>query len=406
MHAAGMLTIACLTIGSGSAAARPVESLPGATTQPSIAIDAAFPGGNIRVDRIEGDRVLIRPDLRDTPRWWFYWYFRTRDAAGRTITFEFTDGNPIGVRGPAVSTDGGRTWSWLGVESVRNASFTYTFPAEAADVRFAYTIPYLEADLQRFLGTLRGNPHLKLVSLARTPKGRDIEALYFGRIGGQPEFRVLLTARHHACETMASYVLEGMIRSAIEDPDQRWLREHVEFLAVPFVDKDGVEQGDQGKLRSPHDPNRDYSGTSIYPAVRALRDGVPVWSGRRLRIALDLHCPYIRGGRNEVIHFVGLSGEDTWHELERFSRILESPPPAGLPYHAEDNLPFGQEWNNAAKLGEGTAMADWASGIPGVRVASTIEVPYANVSGSVVTPDSARAFGRALCEAIRRYLSR
>ena len=41
-------------------------------------IDADFPGGNIVLDRIEGDTVLLHQDLRDTEGDWFYWYFRER----------------------------------------------------------------------------------------------------------------------------------------------------------------------------------------------------------------------------------------------------------------------------------------------------------------------------------------
>lgn len=374
------------------------------TTRPSLQIDAKFRGGNILVDRIDGDRVYLHPDLRDTTRWWFYWYFRVRGAAGRTITFEFTDGNPIGVHGPAISSDGGRTWSWLGAAAVKKASFSYTFSQEADDVRFAYTIPYLERDLQAFLKLLGDDPHLKIASLGSTPKGRNIEALHLGQLDGKPDFRVLLTARHHACESMASFVMEGLVRSVLQDADKQWLREHVEFLVVPFVDKDGVEQGDQGKLRAPHDHNRDYAGKSIYSAVAALRERVPGWAAGRLRVALDLHCPYIRGPRNEAIYFVGTPDDRVWREVTRFAGILESLPPKGLPYHVKDNLPFGQDWNTAEKLGEGTSMARWAAGLPGVQVASSIEIPYANASGTVVTPDSARAFGRDLCAAIQRYL--
>ena len=369
-------------------------------------IDAQFPGGNVIVDRIDCDRVFLRPDRRDTPRWWFYWYFRVDGAAGRTLVFTFTDGNPIGVRGPAVSTDGGASWTWLGAEAVTDASFRYTFPTSAAEVRFCFTIPYLDGNLRSFLKTLAGNPHLKTATLCKTPKGREVACLRVGRLDGKCSHRVLLTARHHACESMASFVLEGVIQSVLTDADQAWLRENVEFLVVPIVDADGVEDGDQGKCRAPHDPNRDYEGRSIYPAVKALRELAAGWSDGKLRVALDLHCPYIRGGRNEAIFFVGLPNESAWRNLQRFSGILESLPPKGLPYHAKDNLPFGQEWNNLAKLGEGKSMADWASEIPGVEVASTLEIAYANDAGTPVTPDSARAFGRDLARAIRRFLER
>lgn len=105
-------------------------------TASSVIVDANYPGGNIIVERIEGDAVYLRPDLRDTQGWWFYWSFRVREAQGRTLTFRFSGDDPIGVRGPAVSTDGGRNWSWLGLEAVQDASFKYTFSANAEEVRF------------------------------------------------------------------------------------------------------------------------------------------------------------------------------------------------------------------------------------------------------------------------------
>ncbi|MBN2131680.1 MAG: hypothetical protein JW741_19430, partial [Sedimentisphaerales bacterium] len=69
-----------------------------------MAVDADYPGGNITLDRIEGDTVHVRPDLRDTEGWWFYWSFRVRGAPGRSLRFAFRGPNPLGVRGPAVST--------------------------------------------------------------------------------------------------------------------------------------------------------------------------------------------------------------------------------------------------------------------------------------------------------------
>ena len=79
---------------------------------------AIFPGGNIVIDRVDGDTVYLHQDLRDTEVFWFYWCFRVRGAGQRTLTFVFTQGDVIGTRGPAVSLDAGRTWGWLGSEAV------------------------------------------------------------------------------------------------------------------------------------------------------------------------------------------------------------------------------------------------------------------------------------------------
>ncbi len=76
----------------------------------------------------------------------------------------------------------------------------------------------------------------------------------------------------------------------------------------------------------------------------------------------------------------------------------------GLPYRDENSLPFGTAWNTAANYGQYKSGGRWAEEQSGVRLATTIEIPYANVGAAVVTADNARAFGRDLARAIRRYL--
>ena len=119
---------------------------------------------------------------------------------------------------------------------------------------------------------------------------------------------------------------------------------------MPIVDLDGVEDGDQGKNRQPRDHSRDYAGESIYPQVKAIRERLPAWSDGKLRIALDLHCPHIRGTHNEWIYFVGGPDEKIWKEVGRFSEILERVRTGPLPYKRENNLPFGQAWNKPANF--------------------------------------------------------
>ena len=382
--------------------------LPAASRAAAVEVDADFPGGNVDVERIDGDSIHVRPDLRDTVGDWFYWNFRVRGAAGRTITVHFTKGNPIGVRGPAVSIDGGKTWKWLGADAVRDASFQYAVPADAGDVRFAFAFPYQSQNLHAFLDRFKDNPHLRVEELAKTTKGRRVDVIRLGRIDGKAEHRVALTCRHHSCESMASFELEGLMETILADnregDDGDWLRQHVEFFIVPIVDLDGVEDGDQGKNRRPRDHGRDYAGESIYPQVKAIRERLPAWSDGKLRVALDLHCPHIRGTHNEWIYFVGGPNENIWQEVGRFSEVLERVRTGPLPYKRENNLPFGQAWNKPANFTAGISFARWAGELPGVRVASTIEFPYANVQGHEVTDETARAFGRDLARAIRTYL--
>ncbi|MHC4177088.1 MAG: hypothetical protein ACYSWU_06260 [Planctomycetota bacterium] len=372
-------------------------------------IDCDFRGGNIVVERIEGDRVYLHQDQRDTPGFWFYWYFRVRGAAGRTLAFVFTEGNVIGARGPAVSTDGGETWAWLGMKAVQGASFTYAFSEKADDVRFCLAVPYQQANLDEFLGRFRDNPHLKVERHSITRKGRENRRLRAGRLDGQPEYRVLITCRHHCCEMMAGWALEGVIEAVLADTDDgKWFRRNVEVLAVPMMDLDGVEEGDQGKNRKPHDHNRDYLGESIYPSVAALRNLASEWSAGRLRIALDLHCPYIRGGgdgpsSNERIFLVGNPSPEIWRRQQEFGKLLQQVQTGPLVYHPKHNIPWGQAWNTEKQP---RSCSRWTAALPGVLVGVTIEIPYANVGGKPVSPITARLLGHDLARAIRRYLER
>lgn len=370
-----------------------------------LAVDADFPGGNALIEKVQGDEVFLRQDLRDTAGPWFWWHFRVRGAAGRALTFRFTDGNVLGVRGPAVSADGGQTWAWLGAAAVKGTRFAYAFPADATDVRFCFAMPYFEANLKAFLARWEGNPNVKAATLCKSRKGREVERLHVGKLAGAPDHRILVTARHHCCECMASYAMEGLIEAMLADIDDgRWFRGHVEAMLVPFADKDGVEDGDQGKNRKPRDHNRDYEGEGVYPETRAIRDLVPKWSDGRLTIALDLHCPHIRGPHNEIIYIVGAEDPAIWQQQCAFGKLLEALRTGPLPYRASDNLPFGQAWNTGRNYSGGKSFSRWAGEQPGVRLAASIEIPYANAGGQAVTPDAARAFGHDLAKAIRRYL--
>lgn len=388
-HPLAMLC-ACVVLGAARAA---------------VQVDAELPAGNIVVEKISGDDVFLHQDLRDTAGDWFYWCFRVREAQSRKLTFHFTSGNPIGVRGPAVSTDGGQSWQWLGTQSVLKASFSYTFGAKNDDVRFCVAFPYTEKNLAAFLSGRTNNPHLKVATLCRTERGRDAELLHVGRLDGRAEQRVAITCRHHGCEMMASYVLEGVIEGVLADTDEgRWLREHVEFFVVPFVDKDGVEAGDQGKNRKPHDHNRDYSA-GLYATVRAIREQVPQWSAGKLRVALDLHCPTLRGGVNEQLVFVGGLDTNIWREAECLIQLLETSQTGPLRYSTKNNLPFGKGWNTPANFTAGLSFGRWAAALPGVLAAATLETPYANADGTAVTDASARTLGRDLARALQKYLA-
>ena len=370
-----------------------------------IRVDAQLPAGNIVCERVEGDQVYVHQERRGSTQWWFYWALRVRGAEGRTLTFHFTDGEPVGTRGPAVSEDRGLSWRWLTKDFTKN-TFTYVFAPAETEGWFAFGMVYTQRDWERFIARFAGSPFVEKGQLAVTRKGRAVDTLRFGCVKSEPRCRVLLTARHHACEMMASDVLEGIVEAVLAgDEKAKWLRENVEFLMIPFVDKDGVEDGDQGKNRAPRDHNRDYDGASVYVETAAIREQVPKWAGDKLAVALDFHCPCIRGEYNEWVYQVGCADTNLWAQQQAFGKLLEKIAPNPLAYREANDLPFGKAWNAPSNFSQGVSFARWAGGLPGVRLAGTFEIPYATANGTEVNVASARQFGANLATALWQYLT-
>jgi hypothetical protein len=93
-----------------------------------------------------------------------------------------------------------------------------------------------------------------------------------------------------------------------------------------------------------------------------------------------------------------------WARVTHFSEILQASIRGPLPYDPANNLPFGTAWNTGTSSGGRVSFGRWAATIPGIRLASTIEIPYANASGQAVSAETARAFGHDLARAIYTYL--
>ncbi|MBM3457622.1 MAG: hypothetical protein FJX77_03690 [Armatimonadetes bacterium] len=368
---------------------------------PRLQVDTAFPGGNGLLRDGQGDILRLAPDLRDTTRDWFYWSIRVRGAAGRTLTVQF-DQDVLGPLGPALSLDDGRRWRWLGRDSARQTEFRLAVPRSARTVRLAFCLPYTDEHLRAFLRRHEGNPHLTSHRLTRSRGGRSVPRLAAGRVDGSAEHRVLLVARHHACETMANYALEGLLEAVLGDnPVGAWFRERVEFWIVPFMDRDGVEAGDQGKLRGPHAHWEDYALPGIYPEVRALREQAGRWAGGRLRVALDVHCP---SRLDQKLYFAGPSRPRPAAGLDRLARALEAAPDRAFPFSPADGLPFNTGWNTATYYQQRRCFMHWAEELSGVEAVGTLEIPYARIGDREVTADGVRKLGGNLAVALWELL--
>ncbi len=366
-----------------------------------IQIRSDFPGGNIRVLSVEGREVQLAPDLRDTEGPWFYWYFAARFSEPGRWHFSFPDGPAVGPRGAAFSCDGGLSWQFTDRIGAGDREFFYENDGSVPEVRFAMAPPYGLGELERFLAV---TPGIMRGELCRSRGGLPVELL---TVPGAADCRVLITARHHCCEMSANRVMEGILRQwCAGDQTGCELRRRATLLAVPFADRDGVEAGDQGKNRRPHDHARDYGhpgGAHLYPECAALDR---LLETRSTRIVVDLHCPWLRGGSNEKIHFVGPEKERMARKMALWSEWLPALLPGDVPFDPADNVPFGTSWNTGANYTQGQHLVRHSADFDWIDTALSIEIPFVNAGEVPLGPSQFQNLGKALAEVMLRELRR
>ncbi len=366
-----------------------------------LKIDADFPGGNIQVCRNDSHTVIIAPDPRkDNP--WFYWYFRAVSFNPGIYKFKFNSAPKMTNAGVAFSCNEGKNWNWLNKTAIDwdEESFEFNFTEAGQSVRFCLDVPYMQENWKLFAQKFSGNTDFSSSFFSsRSRQGRKVE---FAKICDSSQTAgenfILLTARHHSCEMTANYVLEGIIEYAMKHEDFRKVNC---LLVVPFVDKDGVENGEQGKNRLPHDHGRDYTVSPLYPETMEIMSLAKKYQPR---IIFDLHCPHLRDCDAEKIHFPGSSDLQIQTELDSFSTFLEKNTSSGLPFFSRDNILYGSKWHTEANYRNGQPLAFWAEKLPWQPLAASLEIPYAMVYSKIITPETARHLGLAIGKSIEEYL--
>ncbi len=348
----------------------------------TIKINSNFPGGNIIVMRNQGGEVLLRPDVWDSAYNWFRWYFEAETDRDEVVKFRFyprSYADPklkfISPGGVSLSRDKGASWEFI--EADQSLDF-FTYPMKKGEaLRFCVSQEYLQSDLERFLSRY---PQIKRSVLCHSRAGREVELLTLGE-DAPGKIPLLITARHHASEMQANHLLDGMFTEMPAIPE--FLDKYTVYV-VPFVDKDGVEQGEQGKQRIPHDHNRDYSDKPIYPEVAAI---MKLGADKRIQVSLDLHCPSLADDR---IFFLTSLVPHIDAAATVFSQNMETKFPQWLNFTVEKSLRSGGFIPENSLFTRHFARLDWA------RMALTMEISYFRANGVTLTVERLHECGAAL----------
>ena len=347
----------------------------------TVRVHSQFTGGNIIVDKVEGSTVFVKCDLRTTTTDWFYWAFCVEGAQGKTLRFCF-DVDRLGYYGPAISNDL-QSWRWFSEGGIDDhLSFSYTFKADENKVYFAHNMLYHPDRFFRFASQKGWDVNEFCVS----EKGRSVPYITFGN----GEKVILLTARHHACEAPGNYVLEGVL-DYLSTADILKYR----FICVPFIDYDGVVDGDQGKNRAPHDHNRDYTENPIYATTRAMK---AIVDSEPICFAADFHAPWHYGGDHDFV-FIVQNNPNKVDLYQEFGKMLEENlPPNTLKYDRKNQTNWQHETHRQ--------FAGYTAQNTNCVVSFSLETTYFGESDNIFTQARGVAFGRVFAKVMLEFLQK
>lgn len=364
----------------------------------SIKISKEYPGGNIKIIDI-GDKIIkLEQDLSGIDGWWFYWNFCIENAEGEELIFSFENDDVLGPWGPSISRDG-YIWEWAGKDCLINRkTFKYKFSEHDSKLFFSFCIPYVVKDFETFFSKYSEEGLLECKTLTLSEQGRKVPLVLIGNKTARNN--ILLTCRHHACEASASYLLEGLMEYLLNSSSN--LLKDFLFHIVPFVDIDGVEKGEQGKNRIPHDHNRDYTNNPHYKSTAAIMNYIKDFD---LSAAIDFHSPWKWGERNDFPFFIKTHDEENNNRIRTLGEIIRAtnimnPNKEKIVYDSSYDIEFGKDWNTKSD-----ECADYYYLSQGAKLSVTFEFPYFGIDDTTFSQENMRSFGMDFGKAIEKYLS-
>ncbi len=371
-----------------------------------------FPSGNgrlISIEREENETVVsFAADPRGGPEaLWFH--FRLQETEPGSVPPEAKlrlvlrhVGNLLGGGDPAalipVVRSRGQTWTRLrhGVPRLEpdgqmSATWAAKYPDPETDVAFCF--PYGRDELETLVRKSGG--YWNRDSIGVTTDGRPLLRLANGY--GEPGARlpgVFLLARQHAGETPGSWVLDGLLEELSRQKARNLL-----VWTVPLADPEGIEEGAYGKDRYPWDLNRAWGIPPMRHEALAIKADLRRWADRCApALALDLHAP----GASDVdglftFLFSSEAAPGLLAESEKWANVLGG---ALAPAFAADRFKRQADYPSRWETPNFTRCVLEEFGVP----ALTLEIPYAEARGRILTQKAYRQAGKQLAVAIAQRL--
>lgn len=232
-------------------------------------ITANFDAGNIDVVHIKDKNnidLAIRPDVGGE---FFQWFnFRMEGDIGEQYVLSIVNaGDASYLEGwnnyQAVASYDREHWFRLPT-SYQDKKLTITVDMAYDSIQIAYFSPYSYERHQDLLAAVQMHPLACLEHLGETLDKRDLTLV---KVGDEaPSKRnIWIIARQHPGETMAEWLIEGVLNSLLDDDNAtaKQLLDKANFYIVPNMNPDGSVRGHLRTNAVGTNLNREWSNPSL-----------------------------------------------------------------------------------------------------------------------------------------------
>jgi murein tripeptide amidase MpaA len=230
----------------------------------SIKISSRFDAGAIDVVSATSAAHIdlnIRKDSHAAITQWFY--FRLQGAQGEACSMRFLNaGNsayPEGWNGYQAMASYDRV-NWFRVPtSFDGQVMTISHTPGMDSVYYAYFEPYSWERHLELLDRAQMSEQVRMLDLGSTVEGRDMNLLVIGDPAAAK--KVWVIARQHPGETMAEWLVEGMLDALLDPADAfgRQLLKEAVFYVVPNMNPDGSVRGNLRTNAAGANLNREWN---------------------------------------------------------------------------------------------------------------------------------------------------
>ncbi|WP_296194655.1 MULTISPECIES: M14-type cytosolic carboxypeptidase [unclassified Psychrobacter] len=232
-------------------------------------ISANFDAGNIEVINAEDQtniQLAIRPDVGGE---FFQWFnFRLSGEVGEQYVLNIMNaGKASYLAGwedyQAVASYDREYWFRLPT-SYRDGKLTITAELACESIQIAYFAPYSYERHQDLLAAVQVHPLACLEHLGETLDKRDLTLVKVGD-GDSKKRSIWITARQHPGETMAEWLVEGLLNSLLDEDNAtaKLLLEKANFYIVPNMNPDGSVRGHLRTNAVGTNLNREWANPSL-----------------------------------------------------------------------------------------------------------------------------------------------